>query len=243
MASRRYKVKKSAQVARKDEAKDFIENPDVLAEQLSKTEDFVQRNRNLVLGVLIAIIVGVGGYLGYRYYLQGQNEIAQKDMFQAIFYFEQDSLDKALNGDGLNFGMLQIIEDYGSTKAGNLARFYAGASYLKKGEFEAAIEQLQKFKSSDLLVQARAYSLIGDAYMELGNYSDAVSQYQKAADYKPNKEFTPYYLLKLAAAYEKQSNYDLAVAACQEIIDDYYGSAQYQDARKHKARLEALASP
>ena len=140
MASRRYKVKKSAQVARKEEAKDFIENPDVLAEQLSKTEDFVQRNRNLVLGVLIAIIVGVGGYLGYRYYLQGQNEIAQKDMFQAIFYFEQDSLDKALNGDGLNFGMLQIIEDYGSTKAGNLARFYAGASYLKKGEFEAAIE-------------------------------------------------------------------------------------------------------
>ncbi len=243
MASRRYKVKKSAQTAQKDEAKDFIESSEVLAEQFSKTEDFIQKNKNLVLGVLAAILLIVGGYLGYQYYIQGQNEIAQKDMFQAIFYFEQDSLDKALNGDGLNFGMLQIIEDYGATKAGNIARFYAGVSYLKKGEFQTAIEYLEDFSSSDLIVQARAYSLIGDAYMELGNYSDAASNYEKAASHKPNKEFTPQYLFKAAVAYEKQSNYQAAIDNYQQVIDEYFGSAQYQDARKHKARLEALASP
>ncbi|MDH3710506.1 MAG: tetratricopeptide repeat protein [Cyclobacteriaceae bacterium] len=243
MASRRYKVKKSAQTAQKDVAKDFIESSEVLAEQLSKTEDFIQKNKNLVLGVLAAVLLVVGGYLGYRYYIQGQNEIAQKDMFQAIFYFEQDSLDKALNGDGLNFGMLQIIEDYGATKAGNIARFYAGVSYLKKGEFQTAIEYLDDFSSSDLIVQARAYSLIGDAYMELGNYSDAASNYEKAASHKSNKEFTPQYLFKAALAYEKQSNYQAAIDNYQQVIDEYFGSAQYQDARKHKARLEALASP
>ncbi len=242
MASRRYKVKKSAQVAHKEETKDFIENPDVLVDKFTKTEDFIQTHRKLVIGILTAIILVVGGFLGYRYYLQSQNEIAQKEMYQAVFYFEQDSLSQALNGDGLNFGLLQIIEDYGSTKAGNLAHFYAGVSYLKLGQFEDAIQHLKKFDASDLLVQARAYALIGDAYMELGNYNDAASEYDRAADYKPNDSFTPQYLAKAALAYEKQTDYKTAIARYDEIIEKYFGSPEYQNAIKHKARLEALAS-
>ncbi len=243
MASRRYKVKKAAQVAVKEEVKDFIEKPEVLVEQFSKTEAFFQKNKNLVLGVLGAVILVVGGVLGYRFYVSSQDEIAQKEMFQAVFYFEQDSLDQALNGDGLNFGFLDIISDYGATNAGNLAKFYSGASYLKIGEFENAISQLNAFSSSDLLVQARAYSLIGDAYMELGNYSDASKNFDKAANYQPNKNITPHYLMKAALAYERQSDNTTAIARYDKILTSHFGSAEFQNARKYKARLEALASP
>lgn len=243
MASRRYKVKKSGQVSQKEEVKDFIESPQALVEKFSKTEDFIQKNKNLVLGFIGAIILIVGGFLGYRYYIHSQDEIAQRDMFQAVFYFEQDSLDRALNGDGLNYGLLDIIEDYGPTKAGNLAHFYAGVSYLKKGEFQNAIDHLRSFKSSDLLLKARTYSLLGDAYMELGNYQDAADNYDRAANYKPNESITPLYLTKAALAYEKQSNYQAAMDRYQQIIDKYFGSSEYQIARKQKARLETLASP
>lgn len=243
MASRRYKVKKTSQVAGSDAGKEFIENPDALVEQFSKTEVFIQKNKNLVLGLLVAILLVVGGVLGYRFYIQGQDEIAQKDMYQAIFYFEQDSLDKALNGDGLNFGLLQIIEDYGGTKAANLAGFYAGVSYLKKGDYQSAVSYLESFSSSDLILQARRYSLIGDAYMEMGNYNDAAKQYDEAASYKPNKSITPQYLFKAALAFEKQSDYQSAIKRYEIVIDKYFGSSEYQDAKKHKARLEALASP
>lgn len=243
MASRRYKVKKSAQVAEKEEVKDFIEKPEVLVEQFSRTEAFFNKNKTLVLGILGAILLVVGGFLGYRYYLSSQDEIAQREMFQAVFYFEQDSLAQALNGDGLNFGLLDIIEDYGSTKAGNMARFYAGTIYLKQGEYQNAIDHLQAFTSNDLLVQARAYSLIGDAYMELGNYSDAADYYDRASNYKPNETITSQYIMKAALAYEKQSDYQTAIDRYQQIITDHYGAAQFQDAKKYKARLEALASP
>ena len=243
MASRRYKVRKAAQVAEKEEVKDFIEKPEVLVEQFSKTEAFFNKNKNLVYGILGAIILVVGGILGYRYYLSSQNDIAQREMFQAVFYFEQDSLSQALNGDGLNFGLLDIIEDYGSTKAGNLARFYAGTIYLKQGEYQNAIEQLQAFGSSDLLVQARAYSLIGDAYMELGNYSDAANYYDRAANYKPNEPISSHYLMKAALAYEKQSDFQQAIDRYQKILTDHYGSSEYQNAKKYKARLEELATP
>ena len=148
-----------------------------------------------------------------------------------------------MNGDGLNFGLLDIIQDYGSTDAGNLARYYAGASYLKLGEYDNAIDQLRGFSSSDLLVKARALSLIGDAYMELGNYSDAAKSYDQAADYKPNKDITSEYLMKAALAYEKQSDYNRAIEKYEVIISDHFGSAHYQNAKKYKARLETLASP
>ena len=242
MASRRYKVKKTAGVAEREEVKDFIENPDALVEQFSKTEEFFQKHKNLVFGVIGGLLLVVGGFLGYRYYVSSQDEIAQREMFQAVFYFEQDSLTQALNGDGLNFGLLDIIQDYGATDAGNLARFYAGTSYLKLGEFQSAIDQLSAFSSSDLLVQARAYGLIGDAYMELGNYTDAADYYDQAANYKPTENITSQYLMKAALAYEKQTDFSTAISRYDKVLSDHFGAPEYQNAKKYKARLETMAS-
>jgi hypothetical protein len=113
------------------------------------------------IGIVAVIVLVVGGFFGYRYYTNSQDDLAQGEMFQAIRYFEADSLNLALNGDGNNLGFLQIVEDYSGTKAGNLANYYAGVIYLKQGKFPLAIFHLEDFSSNDLLVQARAYSLVG----------------------------------------------------------------------------------
>jgi TolA-binding protein len=89
-----------------------------------------------------------------------------------------------------------------------------------------------------MLVQARAYSLIGDAYMEQKNYESASTYYNKASDYKPNKQFTPTYLMKAALAYEKLNQNDKAKEVYQKIIDTYFESSEVQNAKKYKARLE-----
>jgi TolA-binding protein len=97
---------------------------------------------------------------------------------------------------------------------------------------------LEDFSSSDLLVQARAYSLIGDTYMEENNYQDAARFYDKAANYKPNKYFSPAYLMKAALAFELNHQADRAIAAYDKVINEYYDSPEFQDARKFKAKLE-----
>lgn len=221
---------------------EVYENPDVLAERLAKTEEFVRTNRKYVFGLGGLIALVIAGVFIYNYYMANQNEIAQNEMFQAVYYFEADSLVKALNGDGNNFGFLDIIDEYKGTDAANLSHFYVGAAYLKQGNYDGAIIHLQKFSASDLLLQARAYSLIGDAYMELGNYSSAADAYAKAANYKPNEFFTPNYLMKAALAYERDGNYSAAVSSYDKIINQYAQATEFQSARKHKARLEALSS-
>ncbi len=226
-------------MAKKEESKDLLENPEVIQEKLEGIEHWVEKNPKLLIGVVGVIVLAVGGFFGYRYWVGNQDAQAQKEMFQAVRYFEADSLNLALNGDGNNLGFLQIVEDYSLTEAGNLANFYAGAIYLKQGKFPLAIFHLEDYKANDLLVQARAFSLIGDAYMEQKSYEDAAKYYEKAAGYKPNKEFTPVYLMKAGLAYEKLNNTDRAKAAYQTIIDKYWESSELQNAKKFKAKLES----
>lgn len=225
---------------KKEEHKhELLENSEALKEKLVIAESWMEQNPKTVIGAALVVLLIVGGYFGFTYYKSNQNVQAQKDMFQAVYYFEADSLNLALNGDGNNLGFLAIIEDYGVTDAGNLASFYAGASYLKQGKYELARLYLEDFSSNDLLVQARAYSLVGDAYMEEQKYEDAAKFYNKAANYKPNKFFSPTYLMKEALAYEKLNQNDKAKEAYDKVISQYWDSSEYNNARKFKARLES----
>jgi tetratricopeptide (TPR) repeat protein len=226
-------------MAKKEQNKNEIfQNPEVLAHKLEDAESWIEQHAKTVIGVVAVLVIAVAGYFGFTYYKDTQNDEAQKLMFQAQHYFENDSLELALNGDGNNLGFLAIAEDYGITKAGQLANFYAGAAYLKQGKFELARLSLEDFNSNDLLVQARAYSLIGDTYMEEQKFPEAAEFYSKAANYKPNKYFSPVYLMKAALAYEKQKLNDKAIEAYEKIIKEYSDSAEYQNARKYKAMLE-----
>ncbi len=226
-------------MAKKEENKDILENPEVIQEKLVDVEHWFEKHPKLIIGIVGALALAVGAFFGYRYYASGQEDQAQKEMFQAVHYFESDSLNLALNGDGNNLGFLQIIDDYSMTDAANLANFYAGAIYLKQGKFPLAIYHLQDFKANDLLVQPRAYSLMGDAYMEQKDYENAAKYYDKASTYKPNKQFTPVYLMKAGLAYEKLNQNDKAIKAYQTVIDNYYESQEFQNAKKFKARLES----
>ncbi len=217
---------------------EILENPEALAEKLEGAENWIERHPKIMGGIAIALALVVVGYFGFNYYKSNLEADAQKEMFQAIYYFEADSLNLALNGDGNNLGFIDIIGEYGITDAANLAHFYAGVSFLKLGKFEAARLYLGDFSSNDLLIQARAYSLIGDAYMEEQNYKDAARYYEKAANHKPNKYFTPAYLMKAALAFERSEQVDKAIKAYDEVITKYWESAEYQNARKLKARLE-----
>lgn len=219
----------------------IIEEPEVIVD---KAEEFFQdkKKKNFTFifgGILIAATVG---WFLYKGQIQSQNEEAQEEMFQAMYFYEADSLSKALNGDGLNYGFLQIINDYSGTDAANLANFYAGSIYMNLSDFNSAIRHLKDFSASDYVVQARAYALIGDCYLELAQYDEAENYYEQAVDYKSNESYTPVYLQKLAIARENAGKYAEAAQAYDQIITEYVGHRLVQEAKKHRARLEALAS-
>jgi len=222
----------------------LMEKPDTMTADLSNDSEIIQklqRNRNILFGVVAVLVLAVGGWLGYSYYKQTKTAEAQTYMFPAVYYFEADSLNKALKGDGNNDGLETIANDYGMTDAGNLAQFYTGVAYLKQGQFDNAINYLKDFKSSDLLIQARAYALVGDAYMEKGQAGEAINYYEKAANYKTNAFFTPQYLMKLGLAQETNNNSSEAIQTYDKIINEYPNSSEITNAKKYKSKLQGIA--
>lgn len=217
---------------------EIIEKPEALAGQINKAEVFFLKNRNVVYGIGGAILLAVVAFAGYRFYIDGQESTAQNALSSVVYDFEADSLQKALNGSGGNEGLLSIADSYKGTDASNLATFYAGVALLKQGKFDEAISRLQSFSSSDLLLQGRAQSLLGDAYLEKNQAAEAISFYKKAADYEKNEFFTPVYLMKLALAQEKANLAADAVSTYKRVVDEFPLSSEVVNAKKYMGLLE-----
>lgn len=202
-------------------------------------QQFWNKNSKLIVYGLTALIIVVGGYFAYRNFVQLPNEEkAVEAMWKAEDYYRMDSARLALNGDGTNQGFLKIISKYGGTKAGNLAKFYAGSSYLKIGDFNNAIKYLKDFKTSDKLIQVRATGLLGDAYAESGKKKEAVEEYKKAGTLYPEDVYnSPEYLFRAGLLYQELGNNDQAIDMFSKIKENYSSSQQGRDIDKYLARL------
>jgi tetratricopeptide (TPR) repeat protein len=211
---------------------------DEVNEALSRTEQVIEKNQKPILLGVLAVIIIVTGFIALRhFYFVPKEKQAQADLYLGEFYFQADSFATALNGDGGQFkGFLAIIDDAGSTKAGNLAKAYAGISYMRMGQYDNAIKYLKDFSADDLLVSPAIIGAIGDCYVELGQTKEGISYFEKAASRGKNDLISPIYLKKAGIAYESLGDYAAAVKAYQQIKDNYSGSIEALDIEKYIER-------
>ena len=210
-----------------------------IEETLTKTEQFVEDNqKNLMtgVGIIIGLIAVVIGY--QNLYLAPLEKEAQADMYMAELYFQKDSFNLALNGDGQYLGFVDIADEYSSTKAGKLANYYAGLSYLNSGDFESAIEYLEDFSSEDIILSSLAIGCIGDAYMELSDTDNALSYYEDASSYSDNEFTTPRYMIKQAMIHESNGDFEDALDLYKEIEENYKTSREGNGIEKYISRAE-----
>jgi tetratricopeptide (TPR) repeat protein len=205
---------------------------------LTKTEQFLESHLNIVLYVVAGIIVLVLSVLGiHKYVLAPKSIDAKEQMFAAQNYFSKDSFNLALNGDGVSMGFLDIIDQYGSTDAGKLAKYYSGISFLHLGQYDQAIKYLKKFDTDDLLLAPLTKSAIGDAWVELGKYDKAIDAYKDALSINNNDFTTPTIKVKLALVYEEKGEVEKALVVLREVKKDFPASSEIPTVEKSIARL------
>ena len=212
-----------------------------IEETLSKTELFIEKNQKTISLIAVGLVIIVGGYLLYQKYMVQPKEIkAQAAMQWAQKYWEMDSLDLALNGKGTDqLGFIDIINEFGGTRAANTSYFCTGRIYMEKGQFDEAISYLNKYSADDVITSALAIGLIGDANMELGKVDDAINFYQKAAAKNENQFTTPIFLMKAAQALEEQNKLDEAVAIYERLSTEYVRTSEGREAEKFVARIKS----
>lgn len=212
-----------------------------LVEVGAQAQGFLDKYQNLIFGALVALVVIIGGVFAYNnFYAKPRQQEAVEQMFQAQFQFERDSFVLALTNPGGGYqGFLDIIDNYGGTKAANVANYYAGVSYLNLGKYEAAIDYLKAFKANGLILPAVKWGAMGDAYAELNDLEKAMSYYKKAANVDNDDALSAYYLVKVGMLYEKQGDKANARKFYQRVKDDYPQAPDAKDIDKLIARVQS----
>ncbi len=229
---RGYKPKNKAEGAQIEEMESTTaEVFSTLDESASKTEAWVQKNQNYILGVIGAVAVGVLAYLAYNQFIQKPKEAsAANELFYPQQYFDQALTDEAakdslfslaLNGAEGKYGFLDIIEEYKGTKAANLAEYSAGMTYLNLQQYGEAIAHLENFSSDDAIMGAMAKGGIGDAFAQLNQPEDALDYYEKAVKHSDNGFTTPRFLRKAGITALDLGQKEKALAFFERIKEEY----------------------
>ena len=110
---------------------------DEVNEALSRTEQIVEKYQKQIMFSVLAVIIVITAIIALRqYYFLPKEHRAQAELFRGEFYFQENDFRTALDGNGGDFiGFEAIIHANGSTKAGNLAKAYAGISYMRLGDY------------------------------------------------------------------------------------------------------------
>jgi tetratricopeptide (TPR) repeat protein len=153
--------------------------------------------------------------------------------------FRKDSFAIALNGNAGTPGFLKVIDKHSGTKAANLARLYAGESYLQLGEFQKAIDQLNAFNSGGAKqVEAKVEGMLGDAFAELKKNDEAIDHYKKAGTlFADDQAISSEYLFRGALLSEISGKNDQAIELYQLLKEKYPRTDKGFVVDKYLARL------
>ncbi len=224
-----------------------------LDEVANRSEQWIEKNSRPLFYGLVGVAVLILAYLAYNKFLAEPNEVtAANELAYPRSFFDQaekaagakaDSLyNLGLNGsaDG-KYGFLDIAKSFGSTKAGNLANYYAGITYLRQKDYKNAISYLSDFNSEDKLLGPTALGAIGDAFADIDQPAEALEYYEKAATKQDNEFTSPMFLFKAGQIAMKLGKYDKALNFYTTIkekyattqigrdIDKYLNSAKYAE--------------
>jgi len=226
-------AKKKEQFVKQDEQLQEVN------EALTGAGKWIEENSNLlswiVLGIAIVVmaVIAVNQYILKPKALEASNENAK-----AVVYFMAGDFDKALNGDEAEcIGFAAVADEYGFYQQGKLAALYAGICHFEKGEYEEAAKYLKKFSAKDLNIDPAANQLLGDAYVELGEYNKAAAAFEAAAK-SGNDIIAPMSLKKAGIVYLHEGDKAKALKAFKAIKENYPSSSEAQDIDKYIAVAE-----
>ena len=209
-----------------------------LDQAMSSSEAFIIKYKNKFLAGIAAIVIVVGGVLGYQHFISEPNEKkASEALFKGEQYFMADNYEYALNGDSLGYeGFLKVADKFGGTDAGKLANAYAGICYAQLGQYENAVKFLDKFSAEDQLVSPALMGTMGNCYIQLGQLDKGAATLMKAADKANSHSLSPIYLIQAGQVYEKLGKKSEALKAYQTVKEKYFNSYQSMEIDKYIER-------
>lgn len=193
-------------------------------ETLVKSEAFVIKYKKQLITALVAIVVVVGGVFAYIYGYSKPREDKAQELLGIVMqkYIMKQDFEHALKGEGKTVGLVSIADKYGSTDAGNIAKYQAGLCNYNLGKTKEAIKYLEDFDTKgDNTISAQALYTLANCYANDKQLDKAVNAFKDAAKATEIPALCAEYLLQAGLILENQKKNDEALQIYKDIKKKY----------------------
>ncbi|PYO87947.1 MAG: hypothetical protein DMD66_08800 [Gemmatimonadetes bacterium] len=163
---------------------------------------------------------------------QRAEEIASRNLAGARFAFDNQNLPLAASE------LAKVIEDYSGTNAAQEGRLLLANVRLLQGQPQQAVAVLRDYAAgAGRAFRGQAYSLLGNAYENMGRTREAGDAYEQGSAAAPLDFLKAQLLADAGRAWTSAADTAKAVAAYRRIVSEFPKEAAASEARVRLAEL------
>jgi|ERR1041385_635195 tetratricopeptide (TPR) repeat protein len=219
---------------------------DGLISAYAQATSFYYENKKYISYAFTALLIIVVGSFIYVNNRRANNEKAAAEFAKVFPIYDAAATEArqykvAIDGQperGI-MGLKAIVDNYGGTESGEIARFYLANAYFQLGQYDDALKNFDSFSGSNPLLEASAFAGMGGCYEVKGEYAKAASYFEKAANKVSNTINTPDYLNSAARCYGQSGEKEKALTLYKKIKKEYPTSSFARDADRYIAQFSA----
>jgi len=203
--------------------------------------DYITKNQKLISTIGISILVLI--LLVFFLFIKPQKEneeLASTALGNIIGFYDFRQYQLAMEGipERNVIGLKKIVEEYGSTKAGEIAKIYLGNCYLVFKDYDNALKCFDDFDGSENLFKVSALAGKATVYEAKKQYNEAAETFEKAASKASNELQTPENLINAARNYNLAGNKQKAIELIEKVKNDYPQSVYARDCDRYIAEYQ-----
>ena len=178
--------------------------------------DWASANRKMLIAGTVALAAVAGGAWIYGRSVELKAENAERSLVVAEQTLAQGNMPAAQTE------LERVATRYPKTAAGVEANMMLAQLHYQKGEFQQGIERLNRAAEAGSAKprQAAIKALAGDGHAELGEFAEAASAYEAAANEAEFELDKLAYRVKAAYAHMNAGNRDAALAIWTDLAKD-----------------------
>jgi len=213
---------------------------DKLVTTFYEARKFYEENQNKIFAVVGVIAVIVIAVILYTNKVEENNFAASLELTRVLPIYNSGSYQEAIDGrPGTNvIGLQKIVDEYGNSDQGELAKIYLANALYFMGGIDAAFEYFNDYSGSNEDLVAAALAGKASCLEVKEDYEAAADSYNKAANVNKFNPSNPDYLLKAGINYIKVDQLMDAKKSLQEIKDNYKTSSASREVDRYLAVVD-----
>ncbi|MDQ3020258.1 MAG: tetratricopeptide repeat protein [Bacteroidota bacterium] len=201
--------------------------------------DFFEKNKKHVYTALTILLISIAGIILLVNKKKANNEIAGVELQKVNPLYTSGNFQQAINGDtlGVSKGLKYIVDEYGSTENGEMAKIMLANSYNALRDFDNAEKYYKDYSGNNKILKTAAAGGIATISEAKNNFSEAAKQFEKAAEMDSDNPFIDQYLFYAGKNYYKAGDFASAKKLFDKLKIDFPKSKYNQESERYKASI------